>query len=67
MRVAEKKITVNYPKRRVGRPSRHASLQEVRDLHLQGLSFRAIALRTGLGYGTVRRVYHQMGAHAISA
>jgi hypothetical protein len=41
----------------VGRPRVHAATEELRDLRLAGLSFREIARRTGLGYGSVRRAY----------
>jgi len=48
-----------------GRPRRHAPPEEIRELRNQGLSFRAIARKTGLGYGTVRRVY--WGSERIEA
>ena len=40
-----------------GRPRREAPPGQIRDLYTQGFSFRAIARKTGLGYGTVRRAY----------
>jgi DNA invertase Pin-like site-specific DNA recombinase len=42
---------------RRGRPRRDAPTDQIRELRVQGLSFRAIARQTGLGYGTVRRAY----------
>ncbi len=46
---------LQFLKRRVGRPSRHASPERVRELRNQGYSYRKIARVTGYGYGTVRR------------
>jgi len=43
--------------KRRGRPRRHAPPDQIRAMRTQGLSFRAIARKTGLGYGTVRRAY----------
>ena len=40
-----------------GRPRCNAAPDQIRELREQGLSFRAIARRTGFGYGTVRRAY----------
>ena len=40
-----------------GRPRRPAPTDAIREMRSQGLSFRAIACKTGLGYGTVRRIY----------
>ncbi|HLK51021.1 MAG TPA: hypothetical protein VKT49_22925 [Bryobacteraceae bacterium] len=48
-------VRTNLKKR--GRPRRDALPDQIRQLRVQGLSFRAIARVTGLGYGTVRRVY----------
>ena len=45
------------PAKKRGRPRRDAPPEEIRELRNQGLSFRAIARKTGLGYGTVRRAY----------
>ena len=50
-----------------GRPRRHAPPEEIRELRNQGLSFRAIARKTGLGYGTVRRAYWSVGRIEVSA
>ena len=44
-------------KRLRGRPRRYVSPERVRELRMQGLSFRQIASRTGFGYGTVRRAF----------
>lgn len=49
--------TILRSKRPVGRPSRDASPQQIRELRSQGRSFREIARETGFGYGTVRRAY----------
>jgi DNA invertase Pin-like site-specific DNA recombinase len=49
-------LNLSNPKKR-GRPRREASPDQIRELRVQGLSFRAIARKTGLGYGTVRRAY----------
>ena len=43
---------------RVGRPPRFVEPELVKQLRSSGLSFRQIARKTGLGYGTVRRAYH---------
>jgi DNA invertase Pin-like site-specific DNA recombinase len=43
---------------RPGRPPRRISVKSIRSLYSQGHSFRAIALATGVGYGTVRRAFH---------
>ena len=43
---------------RRGRPVRSLSVAKIRHLYTQGLSFRAIAEITGIGYGTVRRAFH---------
>jgi transposase len=43
---------------RRGRPARCVSVESIRSLYGQGYSFRAIALTTGIGYGTVRRAFH---------
>lgn len=54
------------PKKR-GRPRRDARPDQIKGMRMQGLSFRAIARRTGLGYGTVRRAYwaaERVGASA---
>jgi hypothetical protein len=51
-------------KRPVGRPSREASPQQIRELRSLGRSFREIARETGYGYGTVRRAY--WGIHTAS-
>ena len=40
-----------------GRPRRDFPPDQIRELRVQGLSFRAIARQTGLGYGTVRPAY----------
>jgi DNA invertase Pin-like site-specific DNA recombinase len=48
-----------------GRPRRDVPQGEIRELRNQGLSFRAIADKTGLGYGTVRRAY--WGSERIEA
>jgi DNA invertase Pin-like site-specific DNA recombinase len=53
--------------RKRGRPRREAPCQQIRDLRNQGLSFRAIARQTGLGYGTVRRVYGGYHPHEAAA
>jgi hypothetical protein len=44
-------------KRRVGRPRRYVATYEIRELRMQGLSFRQIAWITGLSYGAVHRAY----------
>jgi transposase len=36
-------------------------------MRMQGLSFRAIARKTGLGYGTVRRAYLAAERVGVSA
>ena len=43
--------------RKRGRPRRDVAPDQIRELRSQGLSFRAIARKTGLGYGTVRRAH----------
>ena len=43
---------------RRGRPVRSVPVGVIRTLYGQGYSFRAIALLTGIGYGTVRRAFH---------
>ena len=50
-----------------GRPRRHAPPGEIRELRNQGLSFRAIARKIGLGYGTVRRAYWDSARAEASA
>ena len=52
------------PKKR-GRPRLDAPEGQIKEMRIQGLSFRAIARKTGLGYGTVRRRY--WAAEQISA
>ena len=54
------------PKKR-GRPRREASPEQIKAMRIQGLSFRAIARQTGLGYGTVRRVYRAAELTRVSA
>ena len=49
-------LSLNKSNKR-GRPRRDAPTDQIRELRVQGLSFRAIARQTGLGYGTVRRAY----------
>jgi len=61
------KGAVNLSLKRRGRPRREASPDQIRGMRMQGLSFRAIARKTGLGYGTVRRAYlaaERVGASA---
>ena len=61
----EAAVSFNLKKR--GRPRRHAPPDQIRAMRTQGLSFRAIARKTGLGYGTVRRAYwaaERVGASA---
>lgn len=43
--------------RRAGRPRCQVSPERIKALRSQGLSYRAIAQKLGLGYGTVRRLY----------
>jgi DNA invertase Pin-like site-specific DNA recombinase len=57
--------TVFEAKRRVGRPSRDACPQQIRELRSMGRSFREIARETGFGYGTVRRAY--WGIHSATS
>jgi len=45
------------PSRRRGRPARYVCVELIREMHLQGHSFREIAQVTGIGYGTVRRAF----------
>lgn len=40
-----------------GRPRRAVAVEKVEQLRKQGLSYRQIARRMRLGYGTVRRAY----------
>ena len=47
------------PKRPSGRPRTEILPETIVQLRDQGLSFRKIAEKTGLGYGTVRRVYQE--------
>ena len=58
-------IGTNLKKR--GRPRRDAHPDQIRHMRVQGLSFRAIARATGLGYGTVRRVYLASESASASA
>ena len=58
-------VRTNHKKR--GRPRREAPPGQIRDLYIQGLSFRAIARKTGLGYGTVRRAYLASETSSASA
>jgi hypothetical protein len=46
-----------YYSRRRGRPARYVCVELIREMHLQGHSFREIAHVTGIGYGTVRRAF----------
>ena len=48
-------------KRKVGRPRVHIPLETIRHLRGIGLSFRQISFLTGLGYGSVRRAWKQLG------
>ena len=48
---------VSLSRKRRGRPRRNAPPDQIRAMRIQGLSFRAIARKIGLGYGTVRRAY----------
>jgi DNA invertase Pin-like site-specific DNA recombinase len=48
-------------KRSVGRPRRHVAPDQIEELRKQGFSFREIARKTGVGYGTVRRAYRSNG------
>lgn len=48
---------------RRGRPARNVPVEVIRGLYGQGLSFRAIADATGIGYGTVRRAFHGLAPH----
>ena len=49
--------TVQATRRGAGRPRRYVAANRIRELRLQGLSFRQIARVTGFGYGTIRRAY----------
>lgn len=49
--------TVTEQTKKRGRPRRNVAPDQIRELRSQGLSFRAIARKTGLGYGTVRRAH----------
>ena len=55
----------NLENKKRGRPRRDASPVQIKEMRIQGLSFRAIARKTGLGYGTVRRAY--WAAEAVGA
>jgi DNA invertase Pin-like site-specific DNA recombinase len=60
--------TQEMPKKRpVGRPRRYVPAEQVRSLREQGLSFRQIALKTGCGYGTVRRAYFSQNERETEA
>ncbi len=48
---------VSKPAKKRGRRSLNVAMDQILELRTQGLSFRAIALKVGLGYGTVRRRY----------
>ena len=48
---------VMFSSKRVGRPARLVEPNLVKQLYTAGLSFREIARKTGLGYGTVRRAF----------
>ena len=57
----------NLENKKRGRPRRDASPDQIKEMRIQGLSFRAIARKTGLGYGTVRRAYWAAEAVGASA
>jgi DNA invertase Pin-like site-specific DNA recombinase len=42
-----------------GRAQRHVDSAQVAELRTQGLSWRQIAKRLGVGYGTARRAYQR--------
>lgn len=50
----------------MARPRKHVDTVEVLRLRLDGLSWRDIAVRMGLGVGTVFR-YHQAALNALAA
>lgn len=52
----EKGLAVGGAKKR-GRPRSEVAIDQIQEMRTQGLSFRAIAGKVGLGYGTVRRAY----------
>jgi DNA invertase Pin-like site-specific DNA recombinase len=60
-------VVVEVSAKRRGRPRREAAAEQIRELRNRGLSFRAIARETGLGYGTVRRVYWAADRVEVSA
>jgi DNA invertase Pin-like site-specific DNA recombinase len=57
----------NLENKKRGRPRREAPPDQIKEMRIQGLSFRAIARKTGLGYGTVRRAYWAAEAVGASA